>query len=132
MICLKPIHLVQELVKRGLCLTVTNRVLALVSHGVDFIDEYHAGPLLLAELPCLSEEFTDAFGSQANVDFNKVASTSIQYRYFGLACSCLCHQSLTSSRLAIEKQSLGHGDTMLLEVTRPLKEVQNIKNSFLG
>ena len=127
----ETVHLGEQCVEGALPLVVAahRRVLAArTSHGIDFVDEYDAGSLLLG----LAEEVADAACAHTYEHLHEVGTAHGEERYAGLAGHCLGKQRLTGSRRTDEEGACGYLAAQLGVFLRILQEVYDFLHLLLG
>ena len=127
-ISFKSIHFRQQLVQ-GLFAFVVSAVLAvtLLADGVDLIDEYDTGSLLL----CLPEQVTHLGCAHADEHFHEFRTGDGEERHIRLTGNRLRQHGFTGSGRAHKQDALGHGGADFLILLRIMQIIDDLGQVFL-
>ena len=126
---IETIHLRQELIQCLLALIVAaqTRITALTD-GVDLIDKYNTGSLLL----CLLEQVTHTGCADTDEHLHEIRTRQREERYFRLSGNCLRQQSLTGSWRAYQQCALRQLRADRGVSARIMQEINDLHQRLLG
>ncbi len=127
----EAVHLRQQLVEGILTFVIGPHVgiaAAGTPHGIDLINEYYAGSLLLG----LLEEIPHPRCTHANEHLHEVGSGDGEERHVGLSRHCLGEQRLACSRRTHQQCTLGYLAAQGGVLLRILEEVNDLHHLGLG
>mmetsp|Transcript_14997 Transcript_14997/g.31799 ORF Transcript_14997/g.31799 Transcript_14997/m.31799 type:complete len:314 (-) Transcript_14997:883-1824(-) len=124
-VAVEPVHLHQYLIDGLFPLVVPAGVArpALSAHGVDFVEEYDAGSVLLG----LEEELPYPRCAHADVQLDEFRSGDADEWYFGLACHGLGKECLTSTRRTIQQNPTRNNAPVVRITLRKFQKVHNLR-----
>ena len=125
----ETVHLRQELVQGLLPLIVAaDLTVTFFADGIDLVDEYDAGSLLLG----LLEKVTDLGSTHAHEHLHEFGAGHGEEGHVGFTGHGLGQHSLAGTRRANQQDALGHGSTDLLILTGVMEIIDDLRQILLG
>ena len=128
---LKAVHLHENGIEGLLALVVaagTEPRAAPAPDGVDFVEEYDAGAVILG----LFEQVSNARSADADKHLNKVRAGDGEKRHFGLAGDGLGEHGLAGTGVAHEQHAAGDAPAEALELLGIAQELDDLLDLVLG
>ena len=128
-IALEAVHLRQKLVQSLLPFVVSaDLTVTFFADGVDLVDKYDAGSLLLG----LLEKVTDLGSAHAHEHLYEFGAGHGEEGHVGFTGHGLSKHGLAGTRRANQQDALGHGSTDLLILTGVMEIIDDLRQILLG
>ena len=129
-VALKAVHFGKQLVQGLLALVVAAKLaaVALLTNGVDFINEHDAGGFFLG----LFEQVTHLGGTHAHEHLHELRAGDGEEGHVGFTCHGLGQHGFAGARRAYQQNALGHGSADLLILLGIVQIVDDLLQILLG
>ena len=129
-VALKAVHLGEQLVQSLLTLVVATEIaaVALLTDGIDLIDEHNAGGLFLG----LPEQVAHLGCAHAHEHLHEFRAGNGEEGHIGFACHGLSQHGLAGARRAHQQDALWHGCANALVLAGVVQIIHDLLQVFLG